>query len=683
MHFRKILILSLLIPLFVSCKNTKNNQALSLENNLYWALGTQFDTLEDAHNYEYQKIKAEYMNLYKKVGKNPVYLWVKIPFHLPENLQNQNLGLMIPYLYFAEKVWLNEEYIGKTGDFYPNPYSVLNNPHLYSIPESTLKSSDENFFYIKILSQGLGTISNGIILDEYSAAKRRASKISFFQTKIYMIIDGILLCAAIIFFIAYLARKSQFHILDFSVVCFLTTVALFYFFIPELPEIDYSKISFLLITKVFLYIFAFFTVFSIFSFILHFIKIEQPKSFIIFKHIILLITCIIVLAAPDFTSLMKLTIPMMITYGIHYLFAFNLVYKALPQLEKRKSAIICLIGFAPLTLNMLIDFILRFQLRNINYPYFTLIGWELSIVYFIIYLSINYAKVFHQNEKLNNNLKHEVDLRTIDLTLANERLSERQLLTEKEMDMAAIVQQKFFELPQAQYDGWEVALDYEPLEKVSGDLFEFFTTKNTLNGLALFDASGHGVSAALITMLSKNAIHQNFTKGQTEKLPISQILHQIHNSIVESKGKIDNYLTGVLLRFTENEDSTSTVELGDAGHPYPIYFSSKKQELINLKFLDSSTHYGAIAMNEITPVFSDFSFTMESGDVLVAFTDGITDIQNIQKEYYGRARLENFILKNGNLSAKELLNSLKQELSSFKKERPSTDDISIIILRKI
>jgi len=683
MKIRFKLFLILLFSIFlISCTQKKQDTSLSLDNNVYWALGTSFDTLEDAKNYNYETLKPGFKNLYEKVGKSPFYIWIKIPFTLPEHLKNKNLGFLIPYLHFSEKVWLNDEYIGQTGGFYPEPYSVLYNPHLYLLADNLIYPDEENNLYLKVLSQGLGTISEGIILDEYASAKYLEIIISFNQSKIYMIFEGILICAMALFFIIYNARKKR-HFLTFSILCFCTVVFLTYFFLPELPGFEANKISYLLLTKIILCIFMFLTIFSIVSFILNFIQISQPEYFVIFKHIVLIISCFLVLIAPDFTFLMKLTLPMILTYGLHYLLALSLIYKSLSKPDKKRAAFICLAGFSPMTICILLDFILRFNLHIIKYPYFTIIGWEITITFFIIHLSLDYNKTFLQNERLNKNLKQEVDLRTLDLTKANEELSIKQQQTEKEMNMAAIVQQKYFEQPEKQYNGWQVAIDYKPLEKVSGDLFDFFTTGNNLDGTALFDASGHGVAAALITMLSKDAIRKCFITGEENKLPISQIMSQIHDSITESKGKIDNYLTGVLFRFTENPDNSSTVEFGNAGHPYPVFYSAKAKQLINLQSMETEKHYGAIAMNGIEPAFSDITFKMETGDFLVIFTDGITDIQNHKNELYGRSRLENFILQNANKTNEELLKSLNEELILFQNETPVSDDISIIILRKI
>ena len=74
----------------------------------------------------------------------------------------------------------------------------------------------------------------------------------------------------------------------------------------------------------------------------------------------------------------------------------------------------------------------------------------------------------------------------------------------------------------------------KPLAGVSGDLYDIFYTGNHLNGLGIFDVSGHGISSGLVTMLVKNIIEQEFHDGSNEKL--EDVMYIINDRLIEEKG---------------------------------------------------------------------------------------------------------------------------------------------------
>ena len=72
--------------------------------------------------------------------------------------------------------------------------------------------------------------------------------------------------------------------------------------------------------------------------------------------------------------------------------------------------------------------------------------------------------------------------------------------------------------------------------------------------------SGHGIASGLVTMLAKTVIDRKFR--ECADLPFPKAMEEINRQIIEEKGDIENYLTGVLLRINDNK-----VELISAGHP--------------------------------------------------------------------------------------------------------------------
>lgn len=679
---KKFLYIFAILFLVTSCGGKVKTEQ-RVDDNVYWALGNINQTVEDAAQLTYEPLELSYNNISDKLGPDPAYVWVKIKFTINENLKNKPLGMVIPYLHFSEKAWLNGAFLGQYGEFEPRQYSVQYQAHFYALPQELLNQSGENEVYIKLFSFGTGTISDGITIDEYAKASRTAALYTFACSKVYLFFSGILFCAFLLFFIFYFARKEK-NMLNFAMICLTSFVFLSFYNAPEMPY--YGSVSWagtFLFTKVIQCCFFYFTMYAIVTFILTFVGVGQSKQFVIFKRTVVAITVIITLAMPDYSSLSKICVPMIITYLLHFLLGISSVVKSLFDKEKRKKARIAARGFSPMVITLMFDLLIRHIFRNINFPYFVLFGLVFTIVYFIVYFSIDYGLVYGQNQRLTDDLRREVELQTVDLTLAKEKLELEVEKSERDMQMAAIVQENFFTKPPKQFLGWNHDIAYEPLDKVSGDLFDFYSDDGEkLKGFSLFDASGHGVAAALVTMLSKNIIHRYFNRAYENYFPISYALGEINDEIIAAKGDVENYLTGIMVRFTDLGDSCK-VELASAGHPYPIVYDSELKECISLKDMENGPHYGAIGLAGFEVAFCNIQFQMKPDDIMLCFSDGLTEISDKDNNEFGRARLEKIIRENADLSANDLLSLIKKQVMEFIGEAPKEDDITVILLKKV
>lgn len=679
-HHFVILLVSLL---FVSCSKPKG-PSLSLDDKVSWAMATENGGFGQALAADYKPLDLYYGNLSDLVGFDPQYLWIKIDFVLPPQLQNQNLGFVIPYIHFSEQCWFNGNFIGQQGTFYPDPYSTMYSSFYHTLPESLVNNDGPNTIYLKVLSQGHGTVSEGLFLANVSVARVSANWLNYIHSKIYMMFEGILICAAIFFFILYMAhKKEQRYLFNFVLVCVSTCFLMAYFFGTELPGYADGVVSYLAFTKICLCCSLYCTIYTLVGFLLEFVGEVQTRTWKYFKRTVLATMIIITLAAPDIEWLMKLTMPMFIALILHVILGFAFVTKALLSKEHRLRGLVIIIGFFPLGFSIVTDFIIRSCLRNNSFPFFTTFGWEITIVFLIIYFSLQYNHLFMQNEKLTKDLQHEVDIQTADLSLAKEKLEIEWERSQKEMQMAAVVQSKFLTQPEQAPAGWELAFRYAPLEQISGDLYDFYIDdKNILNGIALFDVSGHGVAASLITMLSKNIISHEFKKTLGPDYSVSDALIRTNEKVLKAKADVENYLTGLILRFGYSDSDECAVQLGSAGHPYPIYYDASVNDVIDLTTLEIEDRYGVIGMKDMDISIPNIDFSVKKDDILVCFSDGVTETSNEEREAYGRARLENMIIQNHEKSADEIIECIKEDVLNFRGENPREDDITIIVLKR-
>jgi serine phosphatase RsbU (regulator of sigma subunit) len=208
---------------------------------------------------------------------------------------------------------------------------------------------------------------------------------------------------------------------------------------------------------------------------------------------------------------------------------------------------------------------------------------------------------------------------------------------------------------------------------VSGDLYDFYKNGEKLDGLGIFDVSGHGISSGLVTMLVKNIIHQEFYKQQ--ELELWEIVNNINDRVIEEKGDIQNYLTGILIRLYENK-----FELVDAGHPAPILYKKKTGECSFIELSKKSV--GVIGIADFPVFYESIFYDFEDGDELILYSDGVIDIKNDKDEYFGKERLLDAVKVNIEKSAAEQVGFIANNIYSFCASREQTDDITIIVLKK-
>jgi serine phosphatase RsbU (regulator of sigma subunit) len=208
---------------------------------------------------------------------------------------------------------------------------------------------------------------------------------------------------------------------------------------------------------------------------------------------------------------------------------------------------------------------------------------------------------------------------------------------------------------------------------VSGDLYDFYKSGEKLDGLGVFDVSGHGISSGLVTMLVKNIIHQEFYNQADAEL--WEIVNKINDRVIAEKGEIQNYLTGILIRLYDEK-----FEIVNAGHPAPILYKKKTNECSFVQLGNKSV--GVIGIAGFPVFYESLFYDFEDGDELILFSDGVIDIQNEKEEYYGRERLLDAVKLNIGKSAAEQVSFIANNIYSFCANREQTDDLTIIVLKK-
>ena len=259
------------------------------------------------------------------------------------------------------------------------------------------------------------------------------------------------------------------------------------------------------------------------------------------------------------------------------------------------------------------------------------------------------------------------------LVIENAKLAERMVEHQRlqaELALAAEVQRSLLPVGAPSLNGYELCGVCSPAQQVGGDYYDFVTLDEHRTGIAIADVAGKGISAALLMSVVQASLRgQLMGAGKNELAELVKMLNRLICGSVSSA----RYVT---FFYAQLDGSDGKLRFINAGHNAPLIYERDKDDFRGL-------HDGGPVLG----LFQDVSFnegiaTLQSGDVLVAYTDGVTEAENAAQEEFGEERLREAIAVSANGSAKDILNHLTVEVAAWSKGVRQHDDITLIVLKR-
>ncbi len=630
--------------------------------------------------------KKEMKNLNKLTTKDENFIWLKINFFLPEELKHHDIGLYIGYIRGADLLWLNMNSIRQYGEFPPTESSAGFTGQYFMFPVSMLNQDGLNTVLIKVWPDAFASISSKIFLSERPLVHIFGEQTTFINSKITMAFAWVMIVIFFMYLFLYFVMQKYENknvYLFFALLNLYTVHFLVPFFMPEISWINTSWLSYNTIIKFFFYGGGATTCYFANSFIIAYLHKKDSKPIIIIRLIIFLIPVIWAFTLRSTKSLNSF-IPIIVIFGIlQFIFSIPRLIKALFVKETRMNTVYLLIGFSPVLVCVILDVIFKLGNVNSNLPYLTIYGWQVTIFIFLGSLLMRFGSMYMHNTELNYKLSEFTSHLEEVVAMRTKELSEANFVLSKGLETVAHVQKNFLPVKNKTFRGWELSISYNALDNnVSGDLYDYYFTDGILDGLGIFDVSGHGIPAGLMTILAKSIISQHFITGKTQAEPLSNVLEDINKSYIKEKVNVENYITGLLFRFSEfNKKDVCSVEFANAGHPYPLFYSAENDTVTELK-QEEEKQYGILGVEGLDVSFPPVSFRMKENDIIVCYTDGLTDSTNIHNECFTKQMLMNLIKEAKDRSAPEILDHIMSEFSSFTRNEAHSDDITVIVLKR-
>jgi len=307
-------------------------------------------------------------------------------------------------------------------------------------------------------------------------------------------------------------------------------------------------------------------------------------------------------------------------------------------------------------------------------------GFELGAVDYITKPIQQEEVLARINAHLNlYKLQRQLQTRTEQLDEANQKISSlnEQLKSENlrmstELDISRRLQQML--LPKdkelQQIESLDIAGFMEPADEVGGDYYDVLQH----NGRILFgigDVTGHGLESGALAIMVQSSIRTLLALNETDPVKFFSALNQMvfHNV---QRMNVEKSLTLVLVYYQQNQ----------------LYLSGQHEEIIvvrsgELELIDTIDLGFPIGLDEhITEFVRQIKVPLNPGDVVVLYTNGITEAENIDGKMYGLERFCEIIQQNWQKTAQEIQQAVIENVRQFIGEQKVFDDITLLILKQ-
>jgi PAS domain S-box-containing protein len=267
------------------------------------------------------------------------------------------------------------------------------------------------------------------------------------------------------------------------------------------------------------------------------------------------------------------------------------------------------------------------------------------------------------------NLTHYVGTQT-DVTELKRAQEERH-----ELEIARQIQLSLLPDSPLRMHGAQIAGYCQPASHVGGDYFDFFPGPNSID-IVIADVSGHSVGAALVMAETRSALKAEVFYGSRtnseKKKGTSEILRAINGILYEDLSRAELFITMFYMRLNQE---THLLNFSNAGHNKPLLWRAGQ---VGYRELDSD---GLILGVNQEVTFVEESLQLRKGDLVLLYTDGITEAQNPAGEFFGVDRLGELLGIEGTDDPQEIINAIVNELRRFRQNAVLVDDITLIAVK--
>lgn len=245
---------------------------------------------------------------------------------------------------------------------------------------------------------------------------------------------------------------------------------------------------------------------------------------------------------------------------------------------------------------------------------------------------------------------------------------------QKEMQVAQEIQHTLLPREIPQIEGFELASIYRSAKEVGGDYFDFVWVDDHNLGMAVADVSGKGIPGSLVMTMIRTALRLEARGNKSATDVLAKV-----NRFVTRDMKKGMFVT---MFYIVVDSRKRVIRYASAGHNPMILYREENDQIYYLK-----PHGFPLGIDLPDPDLFDRSLTqdqvkLKQGDLLMVYTDGITEAMNSRREQFGEKRLLDLIRGHHTQSATEFVETLSREIAEFTGDYPQNDDITCVVVKE-
>ena len=239
----------------------------------------------------------------------------------------------------------------------------------------------------------------------------------------------------------------------------------------------------------------------------------------------------------------------------------------------------------------------------------------------------------------------------------------------KDLENAKHVQRASFPDKNLSIPGLLCEAFYRPAHSIGGDYYDFLPLQADQWGIAVGDVCGKGIGAALLMASLQASLRAQAMHIYSD---LSTLIADV-DQLVHAASPKDLYAS---LVYAEYNATTRVLRYVNAGHNAPMVLRWKDTQCNVFHLAATGTPLGLLERSRYTSK----ALQLESGDVLVMYTDGVTETENSEHEFWGRDRLESLLRACADFTPAQIVGRVLDEISAFAKDRSQSDDMTLVVV---
>jgi serine phosphatase RsbU (regulator of sigma subunit)/anti-sigma regulatory factor (Ser/Thr protein kinase) len=245
---------------------------------------------------------------------------------------------------------------------------------------------------------------------------------------------------------------------------------------------------------------------------------------------------------------------------------------------------------------------------------------------------------------------------------------------QKEIQVAKEIQTTLLPKDLPETEGFDIASFYRAARDVGGDYYDVMKVGPGLIGVIVADVSGKGVPGSLVMTITRTVVRLVANQNRSAK----NVLVKVNNFVKEDMKK-GMFVTAFYLVL----DSLSRkINFACAGHDPLLIYRAKEDKVYWVKPKGFPLGISLPDDDLFRTVMAEETIKLQKDDLLLIYTDGVTEAMNGKREQFGEQRFVEAVKKYGKLTSREFIANLEEELKNFTQGYPQNDDITLVAVKE-